>query len=98
MQMEWCYYCGNRGSFAEGERIAGVQHVQINYEDSGEDTAHDHGLATPTATASGPTSTIPAVKLPSSSLSTTVQMRTRDLAKMDDISPRFIIAEYLIKF
>ena len=92
------YYCTQRGTFAEGDRQAGVQHVAISYEDAGEDTAHDHQLGTPTVFASGPTSTIPAVTLPSSSLVTTVNMRTRDLAKMDDITPKFVITEYLIKF
>ena len=92
------YYCGKSGKFNYGDRNAGVQHVAISYEDAGEDTAHDHPLGTPSVFTSGPTSTIPAVTLPSSSLITTVNMRTRDLAKMDDISPRFIIAEYLIKF
>lgn len=92
------YYCFESGTFHEGDRQAGVQHVAISFEDAGEDTAHDHQLGTPTVFASGPTSTIPAVTLPSSSLTTTVNMRTRDLAKMDDITPKFIIAEYLIKF
>lgn len=92
------YYCTQRGEFARGDRQAGVQHVAISYEDTGEDTAHDHPLGTPSITTSGPTSTIPTVTLPSSSLITTVNMRTRDLTKMDDISPKFIIAEYLIKF
>lgn len=92
------YFCRRSGTIKSGDRNAGVQHVAISYEDSGEDTAHDHILGTPTHFNSGPTSTIPGVTLPSSSLVTTVNMRTRDLAKMDDISPKFIIAEYLIKF
>lgn len=99
-QCRWTggYYCGRRGSFAQGSEIAGVQHVFISYEDAGEDTDHDHQLATPTVTPSGPTSTIPSVTLPSSGVTTTVNMRTRELVKMDDITPKFIIAEYLIKF
>ena len=92
------YYCTKSGSFSEGDSQAGVQHVSISFEDAGEDTAHDHSLGVPTVIASGPTSTIPAVTLPTSSITTTVNMRVRDLFKMDDIAPKFIITEYLIKF
>jgi hypothetical protein len=92
------YYCLRGGSFSDGDRVAGVQHLFISYEDAGEDTDHDHQLGVPSVTPSGPTSTIPAVTLPSSGITTTVRMRTRELFKMDDIAPKFIIAEYLIKF
>jgi len=92
------YYCLRRGTFGEGGGNAGVQHVVISYEDAGEDSSHEHQLGVPTVNPSGPTSTIPAVTLPSSGITTTVKMKTRELFKMDDIAPKFIITEYLIKF
>lgn len=92
------YWCGRRGVQTEGSKNAGVLMRPISFADAGVDDAHDHGLGVATVTASGPTSTIPSITLESSSITTTVKMKVRDLKKMDDISPKFIIAEYLIKF
>lgn len=92
------WLCGNRGVVFNGDRNYGVQHILLSFDDAGEDTDHAHQLGVATVTPSGPTSTIPAVNLPSSGITTTVRMRQRDLVKMDDISPKFIITEYLIKF
>jgi len=94
----WPLICSKSGQFNKGDKQAGVIHQTITFDDAGEDTAHDHPLGSPSVWTNGPFSTIPSVTLPSSSLITNVNVRTRDLAKMDDISPRFIIAEYLIKF
>ena len=91
-------FCRKKGTKDDGSRNAGVIHVQISYSDSGGVSEHDHPLGIPTVTAVGPTGTIPAVTLESSGVTTTVKMRTRDLVKMDDITPKFIITEYLIKF
>lgn len=81
-----------------GDRAVGVQLLSISFEESGVDTSHSHGLGTPSVSVSGPSGSIPSVKLNVASVTTTVNMRTRDLVKMDDIAPRFIITEYLIKF
>lgn len=90
--------CRRFGTHTDGSVIAGVQHVAISFSDAGGTSEHDHALGIPSLTTQGPNSTIPAVTLEASGVSTTVNMRTRDLVKMDDISPKFIIVEYLIKF
>jgi hypothetical protein len=91
-------YCGKKGIETDGSKNAGLTYVAISYEDAGVDFAHSHGLGVATVNATGPSSTIPAVKLEANSITTTVKMRVRELSKMDDITPKFIIAEYLIKF
>jgi hypothetical protein len=92
--------CGNPTgrAFAQGDLNPGVQHVYLSFDDAGEDSDHAHPLGTPTLATQGPTGTIPAVTLSASGITTTVNIRTRQISKMDDIAPKFIIAEYLIKF
>lgn len=87
-----------RGTFATGDLNVGVEHVYLSFDDAGEDSDHAHPLGTPTLSVRGPTGTIPAVTLSASGITTTVNVRTREIFKMDDITPKFIIAEYLIKF
>lgn len=89
---------GAGNTFETGGDTAGVEHRFISYADEGEDTDHSHQLGTPELSWAGPTSTIPAVTLSAGAITTTVRMRTRDVIKMDDIAPKFIIVEYLIKF
>jgi len=89
---------GANNTFVTGGENAGVEHRFISYADEGEDSDHAHALGTAVVNWSGPNSTIPAVTLPASGITTTVKMRTRSLFKMDDIAPKFIITEYLIKF
>lgn len=97
---EWAggFGCTRKGVHTRGSENAGVQHLYITFSDAGGDSSHAHPLGIPSLTTQGPNSTIPAVTLESSGVSTTVNMRTRDLVKMDDIAPKFIIVEYLIKF
>tara|TARA_B100002019_G_C21249135_1_gene590071 strand:- start:833 stop:1744 length:912 start_codon:yes stop_codon:yes gene_type:complete len=93
-----CFQPSGKLIGSAGDRAVGVQLVNISFNDAGIDSAHDHGLGIPSINVTGPTSTIPAVTLGVSGVTTTVNMRVRDLAKMDDISPKFVITEYLIKF
>lgn len=85
-------------TFITGDVNVGVQHVFLSFEDAGEDSDHAHPLGTPTLSVQGPTGTIPSVTLSASGITTTVNVRVREISKMDDIAPKFIIAEYLIKF
>jgi len=96
-----CPPCYQRGSRCTGSSNVGVQHVGLSFEDAGEDVAHTHNIPTPTLSVSGPTGSIPAAPangLSASSITTTVNMRTADTFKMDDVAPKFILCEYLIKF
>lgn len=96
----WFSTCVRRAgtTFGDGSINAGVQHVYLSFSDAGNDSDHAHPLGAPRITWTGPTGTIPAVTLAASSINTVVNIRTREVFKMDDISPKFIIVEYLIKF
>lgn len=85
-------------TFGTGEMNVGVQHVFISFDDAGDDSDHQHPLGTPQVEPSGPFSTIPSVTMSATGITTTVNVRTREIFKMDDIAPKFIITEYLIKF
>lgn len=90
--------CENNGNFGEGDLNPGVQHQVITFNDSGEDLPHAHQIGPPVLTVSGPTGSIPELTLSSSSITTLVNVRTTEIYKMDDIAPKFILCEYLIKF
>lgn len=90
--------CTPSGDFCGDNLNVGVRMLSINFADSGADVEHQHELGVPTLSVSGPTGSIPAVTLSASSLTTTVNVRTREIYKMDDIAPKFILCEYLIKF
>lgn len=77
---------------------AGVKLLAISYEEAGEDVSHKHNLPTPTLSASGPSGSIPEVTMSAGSIITTVNIKTKEIFKMDDIAPKFILCEYLIKF
>lgn len=85
-------------TFGNGDLNVGVQHVFLSFDDAGQDSDHAHPLGVPALSVQGPTGSIPSVTMPASSITTTVNIRTREITKMDDITPKFIIAEYLIKF
>ena len=75
----------------------GVTFVSLDITDSGTQTAHSHGLSSVVLNTSY-SGTIPAINMSASSLVTTVNMKTKNTFKMDDIAPKFILCEYLIKY
>ena len=91
--------CNRRSStkICTDRKNYGVSLEQIDFSDAGEDDEHTHPLQTP-ALSESKSGSIPAVNLSSSSIVTTVKVRTRQLSKIDDIAPKFIICEYLIKY
>jgi hypothetical protein len=75
-----------------------LRHRNLSFQDAGVDSDHSHALGAPIVNASGPFSTIPAVNIAAQGITTTVRLRTRDVSKLDNVTPKFIICEYLIKF
>ena len=95
------WICTQRGGGACGGYNAdtgGLRHRNLSLMDAGEDTDHSHALSPPQVTPSGPFGNIPAVDIPAQGITTTVSLRTRDVSKLDNITPKFILCEYLIKF
>lgn len=76
----------------------GIEHRFLSLTDAGEDTAHPHTITPPGLTTSGPFGAIPQVTMSANVITTTVNVRTSSVYKMDDIAPKFILCEYLIKF
>lgn len=98
-------FCYRRGAISCSRANAGARHVNLQLRESGTETStqHSHSGVFPTVTNSeppsgGPSGTIPAVDISASGLTTTVNINTRNIFKMDDIAPKFILCEYLIKF
>lgn len=75
----------------------GVVFVSLNITDSGAESRHSHQLGS-VAINAPVNGNIPPVNLSASSLTTTVNIRKSNIFKMDDIAPKFIICEYLIKY
>lgn len=79
----------------------GLEHNTLTLLEEGTDagTNHRHGTLFPTITAApNPTGSISTVDISAAGLITTVNVNTRNTFKMDDIAPKFILCEFLIKF
>jgi hypothetical protein len=98
-------YCPRGGAGIAGGTVPcagttnfGVQLLPLTLDDVGSDVGHAHPIATPSLSISGPVGSIPAATLSASSITTTVNIRKSSVFKMDDVTPKFILCEYLIKF
>ena len=92
------YCCNSSGTPCPSNGNAGVEFVSIDADEEGIVSSHNHNVPTPTVDDT-PVGSIPATTgLSAASLQTTVTVNTRNTFKMDDIAPKFIICEYLIKF
>ena len=75
----------------------GVTFVSLDITESGTESVHTHSLASP-ALSTSYNGSIPSNTMTASGLTTTVKMKTKNTFKMDDIAPKFILCEYLIKY
>jgi hypothetical protein len=75
----------------------GLTFVSLEITEAGVESSHYHQLSSPTVNVSY-SGNIPPALMSASNIVTTVNIRTQNLFKMDDISPKFIICEYLIKY
>ena len=79
----------------------GLQHNSLTLLEEGTDagTNHRHGTMFPTITSlPNPTGSVNTVNISASGLITTVNVNVNNTFKMDDIAPKFILCEFLIKF
>lgn len=96
------YICSRNG---QKECIAnenfGLEHNPLTLLEEGTDagTRHRHGNLFPVITSlPNPTGSVATVNISAAGLITTVNVNTRNTFKMDDIAPKFILCEFLIKF
>lgn len=94
------YTCGRSGVACSANGNVGVQYVAIEIEEEGSDagTSHNHSSVFPSLNQAPPTGSLPQTSISASSITTTVNVNTRNTFKMDDIAPKFILCEYMIKF
>jgi hypothetical protein len=94
--------CGTKSSVlnCESNGNAGVAFVFNTLTESGDESSHFHLAPPPIIRESSvPFGSIPSTtQLGASSLTTTVKINKGNTFKDDNLSPRFIICEYLIKF
>ena len=75
----------------------GVTFVSLDITESGSESKHTHQLGSVSLSESY-SGTIPSTTMTASGLVTTVNIKTKNVFKMDDIAPKFILCEYLIKY
>lgn len=94
------YTCRRRGVVCDTNGNTGVTYVALEIEEEGSDTgtSHRHGSVFPRFDSQNRFGSVPQTNISASSLTTTVTVNTRNTFKMDDIAPKFILCEYLIKF
>jgi hypothetical protein len=75
----------------------GVTFVALDITESGSESSHTHPLSSVSLSTSY-SGSIPSTTMTASGLTTTVNLKTKNTFKMDDIAPKFILCEYLIKY
>jgi hypothetical protein len=93
-----CGFQGRAGCDANGE--AGMAHKGVALTESGSvaGTTHRHFGTFPVKTAEFKAANTADVLIPAGPLSTRVNINTANTVKMDNVAPKFILCEYLIKF
>jgi microcystin-dependent protein len=93
-------FCGRSGRECEGSDEFGMAHKVVTLEEAGSDsgTRHRHYGTFPVKTGESKTASTSNLDISASSLSTVVNVTTGRTFKMDNIAPKFILCEYLIKY
>jgi len=96
------YYCGKKGADAgcPADAEYGLEHKFITLTDEGSETGtkHKHYGVFPIKTGESKTASVENMLLNAGPLTTTVNVNTFNTVKMDNIAPKFILCEFLIKF
>jgi hypothetical protein len=94
-------FCGDAGrTICRADADFGLEHKSIILEEEGSDTAtkHKHFGVFPVKNSETKSASTKDVLISASPLTTTVNINTASVIKMDDIAPKFILCEYLIKY
>lgn len=95
------YICGKKDQIVcSADMQAGVAHKGISFQETGTDTAteHKHYGAAPQKLSETKSSSVEAILMDAGPITTTVTINVANTFKSDDIAPKFILCEYLIKF
>jgi len=94
------YYCGQKGQGCQSNANFGIAHkaITLTEEGSATGTKHKHYGITPQKTGETKTASVAAITMDAAPITTTVVINTANTFKADEIAPKFILCEYLIKF
>lgn len=94
------YYCGQTSQGCQANASFGLAHKAITLleEGSATGTKHKHYGMAPQKTGETKTASVSAISMSSAPITTTVVVNTANTYKADEIAPKFILCEYLIKF
>lgn len=95
------YICGKNGRrICESDEDFGISHKGVVLTEEGSDasTNHRHYGVFPIKTGESKAASTSDLLISAGPLVTTVNVNTANTIKMDDIAPKFILCEYLIKF
>jgi microcystin-dependent protein len=94
------YICKNTSKPCQADAEFGLAHKVVSVEETGSATAtkHKHYGASPKKQNETKTASVAATLLDSGSINTTVTVNVANTYKADDIAPKFILCEFLIKF
>ena len=93
----FCWKPAVPGGLCPPDANFGVQFTALEINDAGSESKHSHQLSSVNLVENY-SGNIPSVKLSAAQLVTTVNIKTSKIYKMDDIAPKFILCEYLIKY
>lgn len=93
-------FCRHVGTDCRADAEFGLEHKFVSLEEEGSDTAtkHKHYGVFPVKDSETKNASTDPVLISASPLTTTVNINTESVIKMDDIAPKFILCEYLIKY
>lgn len=94
------YYCGQNGQGCQANANFGIAHkaITLTEEGSATGTKHKHYGVTPIKTGESKSASVAEITMSAAPITTTVVVNTANTYKADEIAPKFILCEYLIKF
>lgn len=92
--------CNSSSEVNKQEFIGDLIAMGIELSELGSDTGttHNHSGASPTITSQSKSANMATTTISASSIVTTVRLNTASTIKIDAVSPKFILCEYLIKY
>lgn len=93
-------YCNDATTIGGSNAPSGIEWAQWQLDEYGSTTSttHNHTGVFPNVTSSSKTASILPTNIESDALTTNVRLNTDTTFKLDYITPKFILCEYLIKF
>jgi hypothetical protein len=94
------YLCRDRGTICQANANFGLAHKTVSATEEGTDTgtSHKHFGVFPKKNSEFKQASTQDLLISAAPLTTTVNVNVSNTVKMDDVAPKFILCEYLIKY